>query len=139
MSKATLNWVEVATLDDLWEGEMLAVEMNGEKVLLAHLPGGEIVAYQGTCPHQEYPLAEGELDEETRVLTCSGHHWQFNILTGQGVNTAQCTLYCYEVKVEGETISVGYPEDATLQPLQRGLVFHERDASRPGDKRPGNV
>lgn len=111
MSKATLNWVEVATLDDLWEGEMLEVEANGKAILLAHLSGGKIVAYQGVCPHQEYPLTEGELDEETEVLTCAGHHWQFNIRTGQGVNPATCTLYRYEVKVEGETISVGYPED----------------------------
>ncbi len=75
MSKATLKWVEVATLDDLWEGEMLEVKVDGEAVLLVHRPGRKIIAYQGICPHQEYPLAEGELDEETEILTCSGHHW----------------------------------------------------------------
>lgn len=117
-NKATLKWVEVATLDNLWEGEMLQVEVNGEAVLLVHRPGRKILAYQGLCPHQAYPLAEGELDEETEILTCSGHLWQFNIQTGQGVNPTGCTLYRYEVKVEGETISVGYPED-TVQHYNR--------------------
>jgi toluene monooxygenase system ferredoxin subunit len=110
MSRGVLNWIAVATLDDLWEGEMLEIEVDREKVLLAHLPGGDIVAYQGICPHQEYPLVDGELDEETEVLTCSGHHWQFDIRTGQGVNPAECTLYRYKVKVEGTTIFVGYAE-----------------------------
>lgn len=111
MSEAPLKWVAVATLDDLWEGETLEVEVDGEAVLLVHRPGRNIVAYQGICPHQEYSLTESELDEETEILTCSGHHWQFNIRTGQGVNPTGCTLYRYEVNVEGETISVGYPED----------------------------
>lgn len=118
MSNATLKWVAVATLDDLWEGEMLDVEVDGEAVLLVHRPGRKILAYQGKCPHQEYPLVEGNLDEETEVLTCSGHHWQFSIQTGQVVNPTKGTLYHYEVKVEGETISVGYPED-TVQRYNR--------------------
>ena len=109
MSETTLKWIDVATLDDLWEGEMLAVEVDGETVLLAHLPGNTIVAYQGICPHQEYALSEGLLEEDTATLTCSGHHWQFDIRTGQGINPVGCNLYRYAVKVEGETIFVGYP------------------------------
>ncbi|MBX6762988.1 MAG: Rieske 2Fe-2S domain-containing protein [Rubrobacteraceae bacterium] len=110
-SEATLKWVEVATLDDLWEGEMMDVEVDGEEVLLVHLPGGRVVAYQGICPHQEYSLVEGELDEETNVLTCAAHEWQFDVRNGEGVNPIGCRLYQYEVKVdEDETIHVGYPE-----------------------------
>jgi toluene monooxygenase system ferredoxin subunit len=111
-SETTLKWTEVATLDDVWEGEMLEVKVDGAAVLLAHLPNRKIVAYQGICPHQEFALREGELDEDAEILTCSGHLWQFNIHTGHGVNPTGCSLYRYEVKIEGEIISVGYPADS---------------------------
>jgi toluene monooxygenase system ferredoxin subunit len=111
MAEATYTWVEVATLDDLWEGEILDVEVDGQLVLLAHLPGGRIVAYQGVCPHQEVALADGEVEET--VLTCSAHLWQFDLSTGEGINPDNCQLYRYETRVEGETIYVGYPPQDT--------------------------
>lgn len=106
---AALKWVAVATLDDLWEGEYTDVQVEHELILLTHLEGGQMRAYQGNCPHQEIALAAGDLDDE--ILTCSAHHWQFNMVTGAGVNPAGCQLYRYEVKTEGETIYVGIPQD----------------------------
>ena len=55
---ATLEWIEVATLDDLWEGEVTDVQVGDEIILLVHLAGGEIRAYQGYCPHQKATLAD---------------------------------------------------------------------------------
>lgn len=103
----TLTWVEVGTLDDLWEGEMMCLEVEGEQVLLVHLAEGHISAFQGICPHQETSLGDGYLEEE--VLVCSAHLWEFNARTGAGVNPSGAQLYRYEVKVEGETIHVGVP------------------------------
>ena len=80
----TLAWIEVATLDDLWEGEVTDVQVGDELILLVHLAGGEIRAYQGHCPHQRTALADGHLDGQ--ILTCAAHLWQFNLSTGQGVN-----------------------------------------------------
>ena len=36
-SSEALKWVKVATLDDLWEGDFLDLEVEGEEVVLAHL------------------------------------------------------------------------------------------------------
>ena len=103
-----MRWVGVATLDDLWEGEMIDVRVDNELILLVHLPGGDIRAYQGHCPHQKSALAEGKL--EGYILTCAAHLWQFNLLTaGEGVNPKGCRLHCYDVKVEDGNISVGIP------------------------------
>lgn len=111
MDRTEIKWVEAGTLDDLWEGEMMDVEVDGEEVLLVHLPDTKIVAYQGICPHAQYSLVYGELDEETWTLTCNAHHWQFDIGSGEGVNPTGCKLYRYEVRVdEDEKIHVGYPE-----------------------------
>jgi toluene monooxygenase system ferredoxin subunit len=109
-AEATITWVEVGTLDDVWEGEMLEVEADGKPVLLMHFPGQVIVAYQGLCPHQEYSLAEGDVDEETAIVTCPAHSWQFDLRDGKGVNPSGCSLYRYETRIDGEAIFVGYPD-----------------------------
>lgn len=102
---AALEWIAVATLDDLWEGEVTDIQVGDELILLAHLQGGDIRAYQGYCPHQKTALAEGKLDGN--ILTCSAHLWQFNLSTGEGVNPGSCQLHRYQARVEDETILVG--------------------------------
>jgi toluene monooxygenase system ferredoxin subunit len=102
---ATLEWIAVATLDDFWEGEVTDVQVGDELILLVHLNGGDIRAYQGHCPHQKTALADGKL--EGNILTCAAHSWQFNLSTGEGVNPRSCQLYRHQVKVQDGTIFVG--------------------------------
>jgi toluene monooxygenase system ferredoxin subunit len=106
----TLQWIPVATLGDLWEGDMTDVQVGDELVLLVHLAGANIRAYQGYCPHQKTILADGKLDGN--ILTCAAHFWQFDLSTGQGVNPKRCQLRRYPVKVEDSTICVGIPQDS---------------------------
>ena len=103
------DWTSVATLDDLWEGDLMEVTVGFDVILLAHLPGGQVHAYQGVCPHSEFPLASGDLDGD--VLTCAGHGWEFDLSTGQGVNPAACQLYRFQTRVSGDQISVSVPAD----------------------------
>jgi nitrite reductase/ring-hydroxylating ferredoxin subunit len=56
MNSPAVSWVEVASLGELWEGDLLEVTAEQDNVLLVHLPGGELRAYQARCPHQGYPL-----------------------------------------------------------------------------------
>lgn len=102
---AALEWTAVATLDDLWEGEMRDVQVGDDLILLVHLKRGEIRAYQGHCPHQKTALADGKLDGH--ILTCAAHLWQFNLLTGEGVNPKGCQLGRYQAKIQDATIFVG--------------------------------
>jgi toluene monooxygenase system ferredoxin subunit len=102
---ATLEWIAVATLDDLWEGEMTDVQVGDDLILLVHLNRGDIRAYQGYCPHQKTALADGKLDGH--ILTCAAHLWQFNLFTGEGVNPKGCQLYRYQARIQDSTIFVG--------------------------------
>ena len=102
---ATLEWIAIATLDDLWEGEITDVQVGDEHILLVRLTGGDIRAYQGYCPHQKTALADGKLDGY--ILTCAAHLWQFNLFTGEGVNPKGCQLFRYQSKVQDSTIFVG--------------------------------
>ncbi|GAA3596122.1 Rieske (2Fe-2S) protein [Nonomuraea rosea] len=108
-AEAPCRWLRAATLDELWEGDIAEVDVGGDRVLLAHLPGGRLRAYQGLCPHSEFPLASGDLDGE--VLTCAAHGWEFDLTTGRGRNPDTCHLYAFPVRLEGEHIAVAVPDD----------------------------
>lgn len=103
------DWTSVATLDELWEGDIAEVTVGSDVILLVHLPGSQLRAYQGVCPHAEYPLASGELDGA--VLTCAGHLWEFDLSTGMGVNPSNCRLYEYPVRLSGDQVCVTIPDD----------------------------
>lgn len=92
------------SLDDLWEGEMKEMAVCGTSVLVIHAEGGHVAAFAPWCPHQEFPLVEGLL--EGRRLTCSAHSWEFDVVTGLGVNPDDCALKRYAVKVESENVFV---------------------------------
>lgn len=117
-NEGDLKWVKVAALDDIWEGDFLDLQVEGEEVIILHLPGGELRCFQGMCPHQEILLADGKVDFETGVITCSAHEWQFSMDDGRGVNPRDCKLFRYPVKTEGETVLVGVPLDGRLRRLR---------------------
>jgi toluene monooxygenase system ferredoxin subunit len=99
-----MGFVKVCTLDDLWEGDMEAFDVEGQRILLVHLPGGEVRATQVECPHQQGDLTEGLLDGTS--LTCSVHLWEFDVMTCQGINPKHPTLANYPVKIDGDDIYV---------------------------------
>lgn len=106
-----VRWFDVVDAAELWEGELVDFDVAGEEVMIAHLLGGEIKAFQGMCPHQEIPLVDGEWDADTSELTCGGHSWQFDLRNGKGINPSGCQLYSFPVRVEGTKIQVGIPQD----------------------------
>jgi toluene monooxygenase system ferredoxin subunit len=87
----------VAIFDDLWDGEMIPLEIGGRVVLLVNV-GGDIRAYADSCPHLRTRLSRGSL--RRNVLTCSTHGWEFDIRTGKGINPGTACLESFEVKVE---------------------------------------
>ena len=101
------DWSYAGTLDDIWEGEMLAVHRRGVDVLLCNVDG-DVFAYEDRCPHLANPLSEGRLDGP--VLTCAAHEWSFDVRTGSGVNPAAACLRRYPVRLDGEQIFVEHAD-----------------------------
>lgn len=104
-----LNWILVASCDDIWEGEMVDVEVDGQEILLVHNLGNNIRAYQSRCPHQRIPLSEGKFDG--KAITCRAHLWQFDTASGKGINPENCQLLTYAIKVEENLIYIGIPQE----------------------------
>ncbi|TAM12857.1 MAG: 2Fe-2S ferredoxin [Nevskiaceae bacterium] len=95
---------KLCELDDLWEGEMESFEIRGVEILVVWPTDGEIIAYQGLCPHQDIPLAEGKFDGKT--LICRAHSWTFDGCSGVGINPSDCCLARYPIKVVGNDVLV---------------------------------
>ena len=94
---------KVATLDELWDGEMTVLEIEGHVVLLVNVDGG-IHAYADSCPHLGTRLSQGSL--QRNVLTCATHGWEFDASTGQGINPKTAGLESFAVKVENGDILI---------------------------------
>jgi toluene monooxygenase system ferredoxin subunit len=99
-----MAYTKACTLDEVWEGDMTEVEVDGQVVLLVGLDGGEVRAFQGMCPHQDIPLCEGRFDG--KVLMCRAHQWTFDARTGAGINPGDCKLAVYPVQVQGDDVLV---------------------------------
>lgn len=107
----SVAWAQALDEDDLWEGELTSLTLEGDSVLLVRLPDDNIRAYQGMCPHQEIELVDGEYDQDDFVLICPGHSWEFDLRDGAGVNPSNCRLFSFPTKVEDGVIYVGIPQD----------------------------
>lgn len=105
-----MNWEKACELEDLWEGDMSSFEVAGVEVLFVWPEGGELKAFQGICPHQDFPLVDGKFDGKTVV--CKIHNWVFDAKNGKGVNPHDCELAEYPVRIEDGVVYV----DPTVQP-----------------------
>jgi toluene monooxygenase system ferredoxin subunit len=98
------GWRAAIEFNEIWEGELVALQVDGTDVLLVNIDG-EVRAYRDRCPHAGTPLNQGLL--EGNVLTCLTHLWQFDVANGGiGVNPKNCRLASYPVKVEDGKVLV---------------------------------
>jgi toluene monooxygenase system ferredoxin subunit len=98
------RWVVVATLEDLWDGGMLSVTLDGGgEVLLCNVEGA-VLAYDNSCPHLGNRLSNGKLEEY--VLVCAAHEWSFDVRSGGGINPARACLQPYPVRLDADRILI---------------------------------
>lgn len=106
-----MQWYEIMPFDDLWIGEMIGVDVGSVKILLLNVED-ELQAYLDRCPHRASALSEGTFEGCT--LTCATHLWEFDVLTGRGINPQSTRLIRFPVKVENGMICVEIPEASTI-------------------------
>lgn len=93
----------VAELDEIWDGDMMACSAGGRKLLLVRV-GDAVHAYEDRCVHLGVPLSQGALDGH--VITCTAHHYQYDALTGRGINPRVVCLVRFPVRIESGSIFV---------------------------------
>ena len=80
-----MSFRRVTDAASLWPGEMKGVVVDTMKVLLVNV-GGDVRAYEDSCPHRGVALSCGELDPATGALTCGMHFWRYDARTGEGLD-----------------------------------------------------
>jgi toluene monooxygenase system ferredoxin subunit len=103
---------KIASLDDLWSGEMLSLEVAGENILLVNVDD-RIYAYSDACPHQKSRLSEGSLTGKT--LRCARHHWEFDVCTGRGINPQNACLKALPVTLESGDILLDLNDEKSAE------------------------
>jgi nitrite reductase/ring-hydroxylating ferredoxin subunit len=97
------EWLCAATLDDLWQNEVLGVRVGATDVVLCNVDG-HVTAFEDRCPHLGGAPSDGVLD--AHVLTCVSHEWAFDVRTGCGTNPSTACLRRFPVRMEGDRILV---------------------------------
>jgi nitrite reductase/ring-hydroxylating ferredoxin subunit len=97
------DFVRVASTAEVKPGQAHVVEVNGKTIAVFNVDG-TFHAIDNTCVHRGGPLGEG--DVEGSVVTCPWHGWQFNVTTGECLKNPAAKVEVYQVKVEGEDITV---------------------------------
>jgi nitrite reductase/ring-hydroxylating ferredoxin subunit len=103
----TDGFVAVATLGDIPDGEVFAVDApDGEPVCLVNV-GGAIFALHDCCSHQDFPISAGAVMSDG-TIECPLHGARFDLRTGRVcLGPAADDIARYTVRVERETILVG--------------------------------
>ena len=78
---STSAFTAVLEENELQEGAMRVVEVEGVPVLVSRSEGGEVCAIANTCTHRGGPLNEGKRDGS--VVTCPWHGSRFDLCSGE--------------------------------------------------------
>jgi 3-phenylpropionate/trans-cinnamate dioxygenase ferredoxin component len=93
--------VTICRLDELPEGEMRLVEVDGRKIGVFCADDGELYAIEDRCSHDDGPLAEGEFDPAACTVECPRHGSLFDLRTGRPKTLpAYQPVETFDVRVE---------------------------------------
>lgn len=99
-----MSYTSLCKYRNLGEGDMVAFNVDGREILLVWPKGGELKAFQGTCPHHNGHLKYGGFDG--RTIRCTFHDWVFDARTGRGVIPPHCSLAEYPLRIEDGVVQV---------------------------------
>jgi 3-phenylpropionate/trans-cinnamate dioxygenase ferredoxin component len=108
LDQSDLEFIEIASLDQLPPGERLFVEINGKPIVLFNL-AGKLFAIGDVCSHDNGPVGDGEIEENE--IVCPRHGGRFDIRTGKAASLpALVDIPSYPVRVELGMVQIGIPK-----------------------------
>jgi nitrite reductase/ring-hydroxylating ferredoxin subunit len=100
-------WTLATKLSEIADGGCKIFRVSGKQLALFRR-GNSVYACNNRCPHEGYPLSEGDLDCD-RVLTCNWHNWKFNLDTGENLYGGD-RLRIYSVEIRGDEVWIDLAE-----------------------------
>ena len=98
--------IDVCTVAELPEGAIRTVVWEDLDIMVVNC-GGELLAMEGRCSHDDGNLAEGELDEQTCTVECPRHGSRFDLRTGRPLTLpAYVPVDTFPVVVQDDVIKL---------------------------------
>jgi Fe-S cluster biogenesis protein NfuA/nitrite reductase/ring-hydroxylating ferredoxin subunit len=97
------GWLFAASLADIPEGGVHAIELGGEPVMLSR-QGAVVACYQNACAHLGLRLDDGVI--ENGILTCPYHEFQYDLSSGECLTAPEVQLQSHAVRVVGRRVEV---------------------------------
>ena len=98
--------IDVCPLAELMPGQVRLVEWEDLEIGVFNC-GGEILAIEDRCSHDDGTLAEGEVDQATCTVECPRHGSRFDLRTGRPQTLpAYAPVDTFPVIIEDDTIKL---------------------------------
>ena len=98
--------MDICPIDDLPPGAKRVVRWEDLEIGIVNC-GGDILAVEDRCSHDDGDLMEGDVDEETCTVECPRHGSEFDLRTGKPLNLpAYVPIETYPVTIEDGVIKV---------------------------------
>ncbi|NKB98905.1 MAG: Rieske 2Fe-2S domain-containing protein [Pseudomonadales bacterium] len=98
------EFVTVASTNDIEENKALVKNVDGMSVLVCQT-GGEFLAVENRCSHQNKPLAEGRI--RNGYIFCPVHGMRFRLSTGEAIGQlTDQPIRVFESRVVDEQIQL---------------------------------
>ncbi|HCY15722.1 MAG: naphthalene 1,2-dioxygenase [Curvibacter sp. GWA2_64_110] len=76
------NWIDAAARDDVPEGDVVGIKVDGKEIALYEVEG-EIYATDNICTHGHARMSDGFL--EGHEIECPLHQGKFDVCTGKAL------------------------------------------------------
>jgi 3-phenylpropionate/trans-cinnamate dioxygenase ferredoxin subunit len=101
--------IDLIGIDEIDDGEMKMVFVDGTDQVLVINQGGDFTAVQGVCSHEYFELDKGFLTNGT--LTCALHMSRFDLTSGEPIDPpAEDALAVYPVVLENGRVLIEVPD-----------------------------
>jgi 3-phenylpropionate/trans-cinnamate dioxygenase ferredoxin component len=98
--------IEVCAAAELAPGQVRVVEWEDLEIGVFNC-AGVLYAIEDRCSHDNGPLAEGEIDEESCTVECPRHGALFDLRSGRPITLpAYVPVETFPVRVEGDMIKL---------------------------------
>lgn len=94
----------VARVGEIREGVGFACQVEGRAVAV-FLKNGRYHAFDDRCPHQDFPLSDGSVDN--CAVTCLYHGWRIGLEDGRWEENPGVGVATHPVRVVGDEVQVG--------------------------------
>ncbi len=91
-------WKSVCSLSEL-EQKVRIVFRAGKSQIVVFISNQQTYAIDNRCPHEGYPLSQGELNSEQCTLTCQWHNWKFDLQSGEAT-VGQDSVRTYASRIQ---------------------------------------